>query len=314
MDNIWADIFSDIREPSLQEAKAKKDYDGDGKIESGSKEHAGVVHNAIQKKKGLKPDGQDTRKEEGEVTEGRYQGGGALRPTDRIKMGDGSLKSLNDIDAKLKEKGTKKEEVEETEVDECWKTHKKVGMKKKGGKMVPNCVPKNEETEVAEEKKPLPKNRMFRKAGNLGRAALSGDEKAQERSKKIVATLNKEERELDSKKDNGEKIDVMKGKNKIEINPKLGEEIEAWVGQLLDEGYDLSDFTPDEIVEIYESADQEDNTSVSAVKAAAARSKVKADRDRLRVSQMQQRTKTAPMESVMNFVGSRKVPNFEIKN
>ena len=47
---------------------------------------------------------------EGEVTEGRYQGG-ALRPTDRIKMGDGSLKSLNDIDAKLKEKGTKKEEV-----------------------------------------------------------------------------------------------------------------------------------------------------------------------------------------------------------
>ena len=44
--------------------KAKKDYDGDGKKESSSKEHAGVVHNAIQKKKGGKPDGQDTRKEE----------------------------------------------------------------------------------------------------------------------------------------------------------------------------------------------------------------------------------------------------------
>ena len=27
---------------------------------------------------------------------------------------------------------------------ECWKTHKKVGMKMKGGKLVPNCVPKNE--------------------------------------------------------------------------------------------------------------------------------------------------------------------------
>ena len=25
---------------------------------------------------------------------------------------------------------------------ECWKTHKKVGMKKKGGRMVPNCVKK----------------------------------------------------------------------------------------------------------------------------------------------------------------------------
>jgi len=30
------------------------------------------------------------------------------------------------------------------EIDECWKTYKQVGMKKKGNKMVPNCVPKNE--------------------------------------------------------------------------------------------------------------------------------------------------------------------------
>ena len=29
--------------------------------------------------------------------------------------------------------------------DPCWDTHKQVGMKKKGGRMVPNCVPKNEE-------------------------------------------------------------------------------------------------------------------------------------------------------------------------
>ncbi len=43
--------------------KAKKDYDGDGKVESPSKEHAGAVHNAIQRKKGGKPDGKDTRSE-----------------------------------------------------------------------------------------------------------------------------------------------------------------------------------------------------------------------------------------------------------
>jgi len=42
--------------------KAKKDFDGDGKIESGSKEHAGAVHNAIQKARGGVPDGNDTRK------------------------------------------------------------------------------------------------------------------------------------------------------------------------------------------------------------------------------------------------------------
>jgi len=31
--------------------------------------------------------------------------------------------------------------------DPCWDTHKQVGMKKKGDKMVPNCVPKNEDAE-----------------------------------------------------------------------------------------------------------------------------------------------------------------------
>ncbi len=29
-------------------------------------------------------------------------------------------------------------------LEACWDTHKKVGMKKKGGKMVPDCRPKNE--------------------------------------------------------------------------------------------------------------------------------------------------------------------------
>ena len=36
---------------------------------------------------------------------------------------------------------------------ECWKTHKKVGMKMKGGKLVPNCVPKNEAAESCPEGK-----------------------------------------------------------------------------------------------------------------------------------------------------------------
>ena len=44
----------------MQEKKAKKDYDGDGKVESGAKEYRGVIHNKIQKAKGGKADGQDT--------------------------------------------------------------------------------------------------------------------------------------------------------------------------------------------------------------------------------------------------------------
>ena len=46
-------------------------------------------------------------------------------------------------------KAMKKEETEVAEdKDPCWDTHKQVGMKKKGGKMVPNCVPKNESFNV----------------------------------------------------------------------------------------------------------------------------------------------------------------------
>ena len=52
------------KEEVVLEKKAAKDYDGDGKIESGSKEQAGVVHNAIQRAKGKKADGKDTRREE----------------------------------------------------------------------------------------------------------------------------------------------------------------------------------------------------------------------------------------------------------
>ena len=43
---------------------------------------------------------------------------------------------------------TKMAKEETEEVDECWKTHKKVGMKMKGGKLVPDCRPKNEEVEL----------------------------------------------------------------------------------------------------------------------------------------------------------------------
>ena len=54
-----------------------------------------------------------------------------------------------------------------------------------------------------EEKKPLPKNKMFRKAGNLGRDVVSPSvtddqrQKAYDRSKKIVKTLNKANEEVE---------------------------------------------------------------------------------------------------------------------
>lgn len=45
---------------ALGGGSAKKDYDKDGKLESGAKEYRGAVHNAIQRRKGGVPDGKDT--------------------------------------------------------------------------------------------------------------------------------------------------------------------------------------------------------------------------------------------------------------
>jgi len=195
------------------------------------------INVATEKKKKLNDSFSNWRNDI-QFDEGRYRGGGGLRPNDKIRMLDGSLKSLNDLDAKFKKKdddtkplqknsvelegdvideegkkdacykkvkanskvwpsayasgrlvqcrkkgaanwNTKKEgyqystswrddyeptdyetidiikpEPIKSEVldekknggdnDPCWDTHKQVGMKKKGGKMVPNCVPKEE--------------------------------------------------------------------------------------------------------------------------------------------------------------------------
>jgi hypothetical protein len=63
---------------------------------------------------------------------------GELTPEEKKKF-------FNEIDAMHQAKN------EEVDVDEaCWDTHKQEGMKKKGGKMVPNCVPKNKEAVVDE--------------------------------------------------------------------------------------------------------------------------------------------------------------------
>ena len=54
MSNPWSDIYKNLREPYLQEKMAKKDYDGDGKIESGKDEYMGSRDKAIKKAMGKK--------------------------------------------------------------------------------------------------------------------------------------------------------------------------------------------------------------------------------------------------------------------
>ena len=73
-----------------------------------------------------------------------------------------------DIDITLSDSN---EIVEEIEFQECWKTHKKVGMKMKGGKLVNDCRPKNEEVETEEELEEDEKmaSKFYDKAKRLGR-------------------------------------------------------------------------------------------------------------------------------------------------
>ena len=51
----------------------------------------------------------------------------------------------------LKYKAMFGEEMDEELYEACWDSHKQVGMKKKGDRMVPNCVPKNEELSADEQ-------------------------------------------------------------------------------------------------------------------------------------------------------------------
>ena len=74
---------------------------------------------------------------------------GMVRAAQKGEMENPSKEVLdvaNDIsmkDAKKFAKTKHKGLPEKKKVDECWKTHRKVGMKMKGGKLVPDCRPKN---------------------------------------------------------------------------------------------------------------------------------------------------------------------------
>jgi len=79
------------------------------------------------------------------VTEERA---GEIETVDEVTTNDttASGKIFEDAEGTLTEKKYKN--------DPCWDSHKMEGMKKKGNKMVPNCVPRNEET-ILEMEKPL---------------------------------------------------------------------------------------------------------------------------------------------------------------
>ena len=96
----------------------------------------------------------DKLKEEN-VDEAVYGGDKKPAPTDKRLTVTNADKAGNTPAYQRYKAGDKRykaaDHMNEGDGDPCWDTHKQVGMKKKGNRMVPNCVPKNEEVEVSEE-------------------------------------------------------------------------------------------------------------------------------------------------------------------
>ena len=373
MSNPWAKSFEDLRAPYLQEKKAKKDYDGDGKIESGTDEYMGSKDKAIKKAMAMRgkkkvaehhqkdadgntiphedegdgtpssveemakkfgPGGDPIKKPgfvdkaleklknntpvkkvdkahyepEGEVIEAKIdtvdpknkrkrrnerQFGKQTKPYDpdtkemKTSMGKFMNSMRHDMHDKkrgVKTKGMKKEEIvlesdkkgkgsgtkdacyhkvksrysvwpsayasgalvkcrkagaknwgnsskkEEFDyyqmpmksfdkiVGECWKTHKQVGTKMKGGKVVPNCVPKNEERTPAAGD---PSFDIMRPGGANSPFNADGTPKRPSLNKVRGTAFKKEDVYIEALK--GKKLEVKETgvKNKIEINPEI---------------------------------------------------------------------------------------------
>ena len=169
-------VINDEKNEVVEGKKAKKDYDGDGKIESGKDEYFGSRDKAIKKAMGKKAmmkkehhqkdaDGNIIEHED-ELEEGKkglYANIHAKR-----KRGEAPAKP-GDKDYPAKDafkKAAKTAKKEEVEVDEslkqarknvgastCWDGYKAKGTKMKGGKKVPNCVKEFSEWRKLSEKK-----------------------------------------------------------------------------------------------------------------------------------------------------------------
>ena len=152
--------------------EGNKDHDGDGKVESGAKEHAGAVHNAIQRKKGGKPDGKDTTSIKEESLD------------EKIDVGADAGKTIKDfVHSKSKTfKGDSKKQRINRALGAYYGAQK-------------------EEFELEEGKEELKqrnKNEMQRKAGNLGREVVSSNKgpkrtAAMDRMSKLVSVIARDD-------------------------------------------------------------------------------------------------------------------------
>ena len=123
------------------------------------------------------------------------------------------------------------------------------------------------EGEMVEEKKPLPTTKMYRKAGNLSRKALSKGldskegSKAQKRSEKIVSTITtkkEKERFNNMKTKKSELYNDTTGKFRKEWEAlklieteNYREQFDKWLDGIVEEGYDIDRWSDEELVDTF---------------------------------------------------------------
>jgi hypothetical protein len=88
------------------------------------------------------------------------------------------------------------EEMDEEIYEACWDTHKQIGMKKKGNRMVPDCVPKNEEVVNEMDKTQTPPGRdgnsVYDPEAHAGKKVYYGKPVTATKAKKdVLKLLNK---------------------------------------------------------------------------------------------------------------------------
>jgi hypothetical protein len=320
MTNIWADTYKQIRDPffemedpyTVSEEKKEKEEPGEKKHKEGPKEEKGEKEdkNEDKPKRWWDDDGDGKGYEKGEVS-GKF-------PKKKVKEEVEQIDELSHDTYRLVAK----------------KQNKKVGALQDAGK------------DATEAQNRLDRTKRLRKKSFVGpeapgaRNPYAEERAANEEFELWVDSLVKEgydlseytwndmyeiyseERELASRSKKTDKIDVRKGiKNEVNTKPTVSEELEAWIGELLEEGYDLSKFTLDEVIHIYESVDAEQLDEVNsstlpprgdaetvtkdplqAAKARAARAKVSKEIADLQVAKKAQMTKVDTNESVISYV------------
>ena len=162
----------------------------------------------------------------------------------------GPDKKDNDkIDPKnVKNKITINPDVKTEDKDPCWDTHKQVGMKKKGGKMVPNCVPKEEMGNISHTKSKKGGKTIINVNKNdeadaqkamkndpkyiLGKTRVQSYEEI-EMSRKEYKKIHKDFKSDDPKKPRTTKY--VQGKGTVSMPVKFTDEYQSKEGEKIDE-------------------------------------------------------------------------------